>query len=310
MALPAHSAAPVTLRLRDHGRYRVVVAEVRIVSWRPDHRATLDEILEAEDELSRQVRARHGADADGPHWSRTVVAETDDGPVGVATVFATRWHPERLWVGIEVAPARRCSGVGAALVLAAKETARSAGRPLRAKVLAGSPGAHFAEAHGFRVLQRSRTFRLRPPPAVVGEDPEFVVDTDAAPDAVASAFLQFYVRTHAWDPPGKIGAADVRRSHVDDAVARLLVRDTDDSVLAVGCLYDETDGLLLSGGATRDDPRAGPATRALLEASAALARNLGQDLLVEADDAASEVVDELGARGGIVVGEVHIVSEA
>jgi hypothetical protein len=93
-------------------------------------------------------------------------------------------------------------------------------------------------------------------------------------------------------------------------VATLLVRDTDESVLAVGCLYDETDGLLLSGGATRDDPRAGPATRALLEASAALARNLGHDLLVEADDAASEVVDELGARGGIVVGEVHVVSEA
>jgi GNAT superfamily N-acetyltransferase len=287
------------------------VADVRIVSWRPGHRAALEEILATRDELSGQVRDRHGADADGPHLSRTVVAETDDGPVGVATVFATRWHPERLWVGVEVAPACRGRGVGAALVLAAKETARSAGRPLRAKVFAGSPGARFAEAHGFRVLQRSRTFRLRPPPAVAGEDPAFGVDTDAAPEAVASAFLQYYVRTHAWDHPGEIGAVDVRRSHVDDAVATLLVRDADVSVLAVGCLYDETDGLLLSGGATRDDPCAGPATRALLEASAALARNLGQeDLLVEADDAASEVVDELDARGGMVVDEVHVVAEA
>lgn len=94
----------------------------------------------------------------------------------------------------------------------------------------------------------------------------------------------------AWDPPGEVGAADVRGSHVEEAVATLLVRDTEDSVLAVGCLYDETDGLMLSGGATRNDPRAGPATGALLEASAAPARRLGRDLLVEADDVACEVV--------------------
>jgi hypothetical protein len=96
---------------------------------------------------------------------------------------------------------------------------------------------------------------------------------------------------------------------VDDAVATLLVRDADGPVLAVGCLYDQTDGLWLSGGATRDDPRAGPATGVLLEASAALAENLGRDLLVEADDAASEVVDELSARSGIAVSEVHVVAE-
>jgi hypothetical protein len=67
---------------------------------------------------------------------------------------------------------------------------------------------------------------------------------------------------------------------------------------------------LLSGGATRDDPRAGSATGVLLDASAAYAETLGRDLLVEADDAAFELVDELGKRGGIVVGETHVVAEA
>jgi hypothetical protein len=62
------------------------------------------------------------------------------------------------------------------------------------------------------------------------------VDTAAPPDSVASAFLEFYMRTHDWDPPGDIGAADVRRSHVDDAVATFLVEQGDGAVLAVACL--------------------------------------------------------------------------
>jgi hypothetical protein len=47
---------------------------------------------------------------------------------------------------------------------------------------------------------------------------------------------------------GEISAADVRRSHIDDAQATLVVGDVGGSVLAVGCLYGETDGLLLIGG--------------------------------------------------------------
>jgi GNAT superfamily N-acetyltransferase len=118
----------------------VVAPEPRIVPWRPDHRAALDEILEARDELTGQIRDVHGADVAGPHWRGTVVAETDGRPVAVATVFASRWHPERLWVGVEVATAHRRCGVGAALLQAAK-AARHTGRPLRGKVFAGSPGA-------------------------------------------------------------------------------------------------------------------------------------------------------------------------
>jgi GNAT superfamily N-acetyltransferase len=291
--------------------YGGAVSELRIVPWQPNHRARLDKTLETPDELTGQFRDLHGPDGDDPYWRRTFVAETGGPPVGVATVFASRWHPTRLWLAVEVAPAHRRCGIGNGLLEAARAAARHAAdrRPLRAKVFADSPGARFAEANGFHVLQRSRTFRVhreQAAPAAAG----FRVDTAAPSDAVAEAFLQFYVRFHSWDPPGDIGAAEVRRSHVDPAATTLLVRDAAGSVAAVGCLYDEPDGLLLSGGATSDNPQARLATRVLLEGSGAQAEILGRDLLVEADDAAAELVAELHARGASVADEVHVVAEA
>ncbi|MGH9042599.1 MAG: hypothetical protein ACRDZ3_20485 [Acidimicrobiia bacterium] len=116
--------------------------------------------------------------------------------------------------------------MGTALLQAASDCIRQDGRPLRGKVFAGSPGACFAEARGFGVLQRSRTFRLRPSPDITPPG-GFVIDEEAAPDAVAEAFLAFYVRNHAWDPPGDLSVADVRASHVADAVAKWSTATTD-----------------------------------------------------------------------------------
>ena len=105
------------------------------------------------------------------------------------------------------------------------------------------------------------------------------------------------------------GSPDPGGLHVDPAAATLLVQAADGSVLAVGCLYDEPEGLLLSGGATGGARSAGAAAGALLDAAAARAATLGRELLVEADDAAGEMVDQLAARGAAVVDEVHIVAE-
>lgn len=48
---------------------------------------------------------------------------------------------------------------------------------------------------------------------------------DAAPtsDRAAAAFRDFYVRSHEWDPPGDMSAADICRTHVDEATAAALV---------------------------------------------------------------------------------------
>src|SRR3954470_7864921 len=92
---------------------------VQIVSWRTDHAAALARVLEPPDTLTGQVRALYGDD-NGPLLRRTLVAEHDGKPVGVATVFASRLHPARLWASVEVGPAYRRAGVGTALLAAAR----------------------------------------------------------------------------------------------------------------------------------------------------------------------------------------------
>jgi GNAT superfamily N-acetyltransferase len=280
---------------------------VRIVPWQADHEPTLDAVLEAPDELTSQARHRRGAEIVGPNWARTLVAEDEGDPVGAVTVFLSRWHPARLWVNVEVAPLHRRRGIGTALLDAAMALSHEDGRPLRGKVFAGSPAARFAEAHGFRMLHRSRTFRLEASLPVTSPA-AFPVDNAAKPDEVAAAFLDWYLRTHTWDPPGELSPADMRASHTDEATESLLVRGDDSSVLAVGCLYDEPDGLLLSGGSIADGAAARAATAVLLHAALRSSAALGRYLLIEADDAASELVAELLARNAAVLDEVHILA--
>ncbi len=284
--------------------------EPRIGSWRPEHGAVLDEMLGPPDELTGPARGDHGPDGAGACWRRTLVAERSGVPAGVVTVLAPRWHAGRLWIGLEVGPGHRRHGVGTALLRAARELSSRDGRPLRGRVFAGSAGARFAAAHGFRVIQRSRTFRLSgPAPGATAAG--LTIDDAPAPDRVATAFRDFYLQSHHWDPPGDMTAADIRRTHVDEAVAALLVRNLEGAVLAVGCLYREEDGeLLLSGGPTAPDGGgARRASGALLDAGLAHAGLQGRPLLVEADESSPELVGELELRGAAVLDEVHIVVE-
>jgi GNAT superfamily N-acetyltransferase len=286
-----------------------LVDDLQLTPWRPEHAPVLEEVLGPSDELARQMRELHGPDADGARWRRTVVAEHGAVPIGVVTVLAPRWHAERLWVGVEVGPGHRRCGVGTTLLRAARELSRQDGRPLRGKVFEGSIGARFAEAHGFRVVQRSRTFRLsRPAPGVTAAD--LIIDAAPTPDRSAAAFRDFYVHSHDWDPPGDMSPADVRRTHVDDATAALLVLNREGTVLAVGCIYKEGGDLLLSGGPTAPDHDGAPAaTGALLDAALAYSGGQGLPLLVEADDSPPQVVEELQLRGAAVLDVVHIVAE-
>ena len=105
--------------------------------------------------------------------------------------------------------------------------------------------------------------------------------------------------------------ADIRSSHVDEAVATVLVLGPGGLPLAAGCLFDENGALLLSGGPTvPGDEQAPEATAALLDAALAhAARESCSDVLVEADDSPPEVVAELERRGAVVADEVHVVAE-
>ena len=275
---------------------------VHIGPWQGDDGVALDKVLGETDALTSQFRQQHGPPAADP-FRTSVVARNDSGPVGVATAFSSRWHPRRLWVSVEVSPRHRRRGIGSELLEGVRAVSRQ--RPLRGKVFAGSAAAGFAAAHDFRVIQRSRTVRIdRPLPLT----PQLPVEFDAAPDAVAAALFDVYLRTHGWDPPGDIGVDDVLAVHVAEAAVTLMVRDAAGAVLAAAGLYDEVDGLELSGGATGTaGPLARPAVGALLDAAAAHAVARKRPLLVEVDDANTELVAETTARQAAAVDEVHIV---
>jgi hypothetical protein len=107
-----------------------------------------------------------------------------------------------------------------------------------------------------------------------------------------------------------MSAADIRRTHVDEATAAMLVLNREGTVLAAGCIYNEDGDLLLSGGPTAaDHDQARSATGALIDAARAYASRQGRPLLVEADDSPPQVVAELQLRGAGVLDEVHIVAE-
>ena len=161
----------------------------------------------------------------------------------------------------------------------------------------------FAAAHGFTVLQRSRTFRLEGG-TQPGHD-DFIVETKPDPASVAAAFRDFYVSSHGWDPAGPMTVEDITGTHIAEASAAILVRSPAGEALAAGCLYDEGDDApTLSGGPTDpSDPRSQAAVTALLDGAP-------KPVLVEVDDSVPALLAALALRDATCVEEVHIVAEA
>src|SRR5204862_2935270 len=214
--------------------------------------------------LRRRARPVLGPAARGPRWRFTLVAARDGEPVGAAVAFAPRWHAQRLWISVEVAAAHRRQGGGTALLEAVRERCRSDGRPLRAKAFARSPASAFAAARGFRVIQRSRTFRLD----ATGSSPDasLRVEGPAPAAAAAIAFRDFYLSSHAWDPPGPMTVDDIARTHLVESAFAIVVRSPAGEALAAGCLHFDQGVAVLSGGPTDPtDPRAEAAAGALLD---------------------------------------------
>lgn len=275
---------------------------VYIGPWSEDDNVALDKALDETDALTSQFRPQQGPPTADP-FRISIVARGDSGPIGIATAYESRWHPRRLWVSVEVASPYRRQGVGSALLDAVRTA--SDGRPLRGKIVAGGAAAGFGAAHSFRVIQRSRTVRLERP---LSPTPQMPVECNAAPDLVAAAMFDFYLRTHAWDPPGNISVDDVLTVHVADAASALMVRDGTGIVLAAACLYDEEDGFELSGGATgAAGTLARSAVGALLDAATSHAAAQSRPLLVEVDDANTELVAETAARHATPIDEILII---
>lgn len=278
------------------------MAPMRVVEWRSAHQFGLERVLGLPDALCATARSLFGPPVDGPQWRFTLVAERAGAPIGVVVVWASRWHPQRLWISVEVAAAYRRKGIGTALVEAARARCCSDGRPLRAKVLARSAAAAFASAQGFKLIQCSRTFRLEAAPCNASGD--HLVDMPAPPRSAAGAFREFYLSSHGWDPPGLISIDDILTTHVNEAATTIVVCSPVGEPLAVGCLYEDDGELTLSGGPTDPtDPRADSAIATLLDAAP-------RPLLVEVDDSVPALRRAVDHRRAVLVDEVHIVAEA
>ena len=262
--------------------------------WRT--RDSLDPLGPPATWLEAQGREQIGSAADF-----TVVAVHDGDLVGVGCAYASRWHPRRLWSYVEVAPDHRRNAHGTALLQALR---RRAERPLRGKVTAGSAGAAFARARSLRSIQRCRTLALAT--ADTPKRPD--VDADPSVHVAAAAFRAFYATTHHWDPLGDIGPDEFVASHLADAVARFAVRGDDGDVLAIGCLYDEGDALLLSGGPTRPGEHA--ATETLVAAAARFAARAGRELTAEVDNANESLARATQHYAPVVLDETHIVADS
>ena len=259
-------------------------------------------MLGGPDQLCAQARRVFGPPVDGSEWRFTIVAEREGEPVGAAVAFSPRWHGLRVWVSVEVAANHRRCGIGTTLLEAVRERCRADGRPLRGKVFAESPASRFAARQGFKVLQRSRTFRVETAPVPASND--FVVEEALEPALAAAAFRDFYLSSHDWDPPGPMTVADITQTHIAEATGTIVIRSAGGEPLAVGCLFDEDGDVLLSGGPPEPtDPQAGAAVAALLDSSP-------RPLLVEADDSVPALLAALAARQATVIDEVHIVAEA
>ena len=275
---------------------------LRVVGWEPTHQGVLDQALGPPDDLCGQARPFFGPPVAGPHWRLTVVAELDGAPVGVAVLFESHWHPQRLWVSAEVAETHRRHGIGTTLLASLRERCRTDGRPLRAKVFSPSAGAAFAAAQGFQRIQRSRTFRLEGRDLPAPLDSDLKVEMPASVNDAAEAFRQFYVTTHDWDPPGPITVDDILASHINEATVTMVVRDAAGEPLAAGCLYNEAGEVLLSGGPTN------PAHPSAEAAAAALLHAAPRPLLIEVDDSVPALLAALHRHQPVVVDEVHLVA--
>lgn len=159
---------------------------------------------------AEQSRALFRPSSDAP-WLRCIVAEdavdSVTVPVAAGYVFEPRLHNQRLWAYVEVGEGHRRAGIGATLLGMLRHEAGqspSGVSTLRAKVVPGSEGAAFAEAAGFRQIQRSRIVEVAPGalavPNLTDDDGPQLEEAATGSVELTKAVTSWYNAVHTWDP--------------------------------------------------------------------------------------------------------------
>ncbi|MBM7051347.1 GNAT family N-acetyltransferase [Rothia sp. ZJ1223] len=204
-----------------------------------DDLALLEIWHDADNSTNEAFRASITADSDAQPWSRTLVVEHLGIPVAAGTIYETSLHHRHLWSYLEVAAEHRRQGVGTLLLNKLRELAKSSPsgvHTLRTKVEPGSAGEAFAQVHGLENLQRSRLVRIEAgaiPLVPLHEDEDgrahqAIEDLATGSIELTQKLWDFYVRSHAWDPPAETPLPRVNRLFLSDeaeAFGAIVLRD-------------------------------------------------------------------------------------
>lgn len=195
--------------------------------WQEDDDLRLLELWpDADSPPAQAFRARLGAQ-DQSGFAVTLVATDDDVPVAAGVCYASVWHPQRLWLYVEVAPDHRHEGIGRELVSRLRAAASEGGAgasALRTRVTPESTGEGFARSLGFVEAMRSRVVRVDagalPLPTLPtnpdGSDAESVGDLATGSVELTRAVEAFYRAVHAWDPVGDVSIGAVNKQFLSD----------------------------------------------------------------------------------------------
>ncbi|WGW12928.1 GNAT family N-acetyltransferase [Saxibacter everestensis] len=299
------------------------MTELEFRPWQDRDDLNLNELWgDAPSPSASAARALFRPESDTP-VVRTLVAEREGIPVAAGYIVEASIHPGRAWAYVEVATQERRAGVGTALLTALREAVagtRIDGLPLRAKVAPGAAGEAFAQAAGFRTLQRSRMVQLEagalPAPDVdEARDAALHIEVVATGSVeLTTALWDWYAAAHQdWDPAANPGIGRVNAMFLGEAsgarAAAILRRNGKLRAFAISYAEegDESPAELLVGTSVAEGAEGGSDdVRALI----------GQLIVdhpveVEVDDSlgsVAEVVDEVVAAGkGRVVSETLVI---
>jgi ribosomal protein S18 acetylase RimI-like enzyme len=150
-----------------------------------------------------QSHGLHGVAADGPDWSRTLIAEVDGRLVGAVTAARNQIHPGRYIVAVEVATEYRRSGIARSLLHEIGEL-RPERVPFAAKLRPSDPAAMaLLRSLGGRIYQRCPGLRPDPASADIArwcraQRPPDGVDLMALADLSDAQRAELWVQQYLW----------------------------------------------------------------------------------------------------------------
>ncbi len=208
----------------------------------------------------------------------TFVASLESRVVGFASVRGNAVHPTRDYVGVNVHPAFRARGIGAALFAALEGVFETRGKPLQTATMETQARARrFLERHSFKEIMRThtptfdpRTIRLEPFQSALKRIETLGLEVRSVAELGHSSELEarlarlhhtIYRDTHTWNPTADMTFEISLETFMGEDVIpeAMFVALLDGEPIGVSSLRGDSDELELAWfGVTSSLPELGP----------------------------------------------------